>query len=281
MRTITVLHILRKSEQPLLLGIFTLESLLQPIQQHFESHLRILVQSGRESGQISGELLRGGILTLQKLLLGHGLSDMQVYKIQRFYLTAQSLMVEQYLLVHRVGQEQLLLQGIANLFLALATDYLRPLHQGLPLSEECEELVVADFVEASHLLEPVSHCYELHRFGVQEFAYSLATESVVVANVLPIDLAVRNHVHIVVVVGLPPDEVDELFSHELFLAHHAEEQSEIGVLVESLHVAFGLFDDRCDQFFAGTAVFPHGVLARFLYLFFFLAEATASDGLPC
>lgn len=235
----------------------------------------------RKCCEVGSELFCCRILTFQELLLGHWFPHMEVDEVESFNLTAQGLVVEQYLLVHRVGEKQFFLQSVADLLLAFAAHHLDPLHQCLPLAKQCEELVVAYLIEASHFLKPVRHSYKLHRFCIQKFANTLATECIVVPDVLLVDLAVRDHVHIVVVVGLSAHQVDELLRYELLLSHHSEEQAKVSVLVKALDVLLGLFNCRGNQLLA-VAVLSQGLLAySFHFLLIFLVpKAATSDGLP-
>lgn len=89
-------------------------------------------------------------------------------------------------------------------------DDLHPLLEALPLPEHDEEVVFADLVEGLHLLKPLLHRDELGGLGVDELADALAAEGVVVLYLLADDFRVRHHLHVVVVVLVLADHVDEL-----------------------------------------------------------------------
>jgi hypothetical protein len=91
----------------------------------------------------------------------------------------------------------------------IVRDDLHPLLQTLPLSEHDKEVIFADFVKSLHLFEPFLHSDELSRLGVHEFAHSFAAECVVVLYLLVNDLGVGDDLHVIMVVLILPDHVDE------------------------------------------------------------------------
>lgn len=115
-------------------------------------------------------------------------------------------------------------------------DDLHPLLQALPLPEHNEEVVFADLIKGLHLLEPLLNSNELGGLGVDELADPLAAEGVVILDLLADDLGVGHDLHVVVVVLVLADHVDELVGCELLLPHHVEEGG---------HFFVGLFCGAC------------------------------------
>lgn len=134
-------------------------------------------------------------------------------------------MIEYDFLIIGVGQKHLLLKHLTYSLVLIAVDDLHPLLQTLPLPEHDEEAISADLIKGLHLFKPLLDGYELRGFGVDELADSLAAERVVVLYLLADDLRVGHYFHVVVVVLVPPDHVDELISRQLLLTHHVEESS--------------------------------------------------------
>lgn len=132
-------------------------------------------------------------------------------------------MVEYDLLVIHISQKHLLFEHFAYSFVFIAGDDLHPLLQALPLPEHDEETVSADLIKRLHLLKPLLDGYELRRLGVDELADSLAAEGVVVLYLLADDLRVGYYFHVVVVVLVASDHVDELVGCQFLLADHVEE----------------------------------------------------------
>lgn len=104
-----------------------------------------------------------------------------------------------------------------------------PLLEALPFAEEDEKVVFADLIEGLDLFKPLFHWDELCRFRVDKLADTFATKSVVVLNLLADNLSVRYDLHVVVVILILSDHVDEFVCCELLLAHHLEEGSHFTV----------------------------------------------------
>lgn len=185
-------------------------------------------------------------------------------------------MVEQDLLVHGIGKKQLLLESVANLLFAVVADHLHPLHECLPLAEQPEELVVADLVERTDLLQPISHSDELDGFGVYELSHALTAEGVVVPDIVRLDLVVGDHLHVVVIVRLFPHQIYKLFRRELLLSDHPEKHSQLAVRSETLQILLVLFYCRSDQLDPIVGVFAT-VLRLFTRLFNLLLLAFCSE----
>jgi hypothetical protein len=92
----------------------------------------------------------------------------------------------------------------------VAVDNLDPFLQTLPLPEQDEKVILAYFVEGLDFLEPLFDWDELCGFAVDELAHSLAAESVVIMNIFLYYLRVGHHFHVVVVVLVDLNHVDEL-----------------------------------------------------------------------
>lgn len=145
-------------------------------------------------------------------------------------------MVENDLLIVQIGEEHLLLQHLTDRLMLITGDDLHPLLQALPLPEHNEEVVFADLVEGLNLLEPLLNSDELGRLGVDELADPLAAERVVILDLLADNLGVGDYLHVVVVVLVLADHVDELVGCQLLLPHHVEEGG---------HLSVGLLGGAC------------------------------------
>lgn len=119
-------------------------------------------------------------------------------------------MVENDLLIIHIGQKHLVFEYLAYGLVLIAGDNLHPLLETLPLPEHDEEAVSTDLIKSLHLFKPLLDGYELCRLGVDELADSLAAERVVVLYLLADDIRVGHYFHVVVVVLVASDHVDEL-----------------------------------------------------------------------
>lgn len=180
-----------------------------------------------EGVEVGGELAVVVVLLDEEFFLVDGVPGCEVDELEALYLVAEGLVVEDDLLVVEVGEEHLVLEDLADGLVLVAGDDLHPLLEALPLAEHDEEVVLADLVERLHLLEPLLHRDELRRLRVHELAHPLAAESVVVLHLLADDLRVRHHLHVVVVVLVLTDHVDELVRCQLLLPHHVEERGHL------------------------------------------------------
>jgi hypothetical protein len=174
--------------------------------------------------QVGGELFVVVVLLEEEFFLVDGVSACKVDEDQTLDLIAESLMIEDHLLVVEVGEEHLLLQHLAHGLVLIARDDLHPLLQALPLPKHYEETVSANLIESLHLLEPLLNRNELGRLRVHELAHSLATERVVILYFALNNFGVGHHLHVVVVVLVASDHVDELIRSQLLLPHHVEER---------------------------------------------------------
>lgn len=118
-------------------------------------------------------------------------------------------MVEDDLLIVQISEKHLLLKYLTYSLMFITRDDLHPLLKTLPLPKHNEKVVFADLIKRLHLLKPLLHSYELCRFGVYELADSLATEGVVILYLLADDFRVGDDLHVVVVILVLADHVDE------------------------------------------------------------------------
>ena len=132
-------------------------------------------------------------------------------------------MVEKDFLVEGIGKEHFFLQNFGESFGFFGYDNFHPFFEGFPFSEHDKKVVFTDLIKGLDFIEPFFHRDELNRFRVNKFGYSLTGESIVVDNVVFDDLRVRNDFHVVVIVGVFPDHINELFGGQFFLTDHFEE----------------------------------------------------------
>ncbi len=139
-------------------------------------------------------------------------------------------MVEKDFLVEGIGKEHFFLQNFRESFGFFWYNNFHPFFEGFPFSEHDEKIIFADLIKGLHLIEPFFDRDEFNRFRVNKFGYSLTWESVIVDNVVFDYLWVRNDFHVVVIIGVFPDHVNELFSCQFFLTDHFEESCHLWVL---------------------------------------------------
>jgi hypothetical protein len=147
------------------------------------------------------------------------------------------LVVKKDFLVESIGEEHFFFKNFGEGLGFFWDDNFDPFLKWFPLPEHDKKVVFTNLIKGLDLIKPLFNRDELNRFGVEEFGDSLARESVVVDNVVLDDFRVRHDFHIVVVVGVFPDHVNELLGGEFFLTDHLEECGYFGVLDGD--VAFG------------------------------------------
>jgi hypothetical protein len=114
--------------------------------------------------------------------------------------------------------------------LLLGRNDLHPLFKGLPLPEHDEKVVLTDFIKGLNLIEPLLDRDKLDRFRVDKFADALATKSVVILNVILYYFGVGHNFHIIMVILVLTNHVDELISCQLLLSDHPEKGSNLAVI---------------------------------------------------
>ena len=131
-------------------------------------------------------------------------------------------MIQNYSLVHLISQEHFFFQYLRQSFVFISGDNFNPFFETLPFSKKDKEVIFTNFVKSLDFIKPFLNRNELSRFWVNKLADPLATKSVVVLYLLVYDLWVRHDLHIVVVVLILSDHIDEFVSCQLFLPDHLE-----------------------------------------------------------
>lgn len=191
----------------------------------------------RKSMQIGRKLFIVFILSQQQLFFIDGVPACEVDECEPFDFIAEGLVVEDHFLIVKIGQEHFLLEYFADGLMLVTGNDLHPLLEALPFPEHDEEVVFADLIEGLDLLEPLLDGDELGGLGVDELAHSLAAEGVVVSDLLEQYFRVWHHFHVIVVVLIFANHIDELVCSQLLLTHHVEERRHL--LVGDLHLCRG------------------------------------------
>ena len=132
------------------------------------------------------------------------------------------MVVKKNFLVEGIGEEHFLFEYFRKRLGFLGNNNFHPLLEGFPLPEHDKKVIFTNLIESLNLVKPFFDRDEFHRFGVEELGDSLAGESVIVDDVVFDDLGVGDDLHVVVVVGVFANHVNELFGSEFFLTHHFE-----------------------------------------------------------
>ncbi len=139
-------------------------------------------------------------------------------------------MVKKNFLVEGIGEEHFFLEYFRKRLCFFWNNNFHPLLQRFPLPEHDKKVIFTNLIKSLNLVKPLLHRDKLNRFGVEELGDSLTWESVIVDDVVFDDLGVRDDLHVVMVVGVFANHVNELFGGEFFLTYHFEKCCYLRVL---------------------------------------------------
>lgn len=153
-------------------------------------------------------------------------------------------MIDQNFLVHGIRQKHFLLENFRNILYFLGRDHLHPFFQWLPFSEGDKKVVSANLIKSLHFLKPLLHSDELHRLWGDEFADALAAEGVVILDLIFYYFRVGDNLHVIMVILMLSNHVNELVCCQFFLSHHLEECGDLCVINGIIRFLCIFFWDR-------------------------------------
>jgi len=100
-----------------------------------------------------------------------------------------------------------------------------PFFEAFPFSKENEKVIFTDFIESLYLIKPLLNWNEFSRFWIDEFTHSFTTKSVVILYLFVYYFRVSYNFHIIMVILIFTNHIDELVSCKLLLPYHLEKGS--------------------------------------------------------
>lgn len=173
----------------------------------------------------------------EKVLLRNRISIVKSRKRQILHVSAQCFMIYQNFLVHSIRQEHFFVQYFRNAYHLFGRDHSHPFFQRLPLPKRNKEIITANLIKSLHFLKPFLYRNKLDRLGIDKLANSLTAEGIVIFNLFLNNGRIGHHLHIVMIVLVFTDHIDEFIGCEFFLPDHLEECRHLSVV----HWVIGLF----------------------------------------
>lgn len=145
-------------------------------------------------------------------------------------------------MIEAICEEHFLLENFRKSFCFFRDHNFHPFFKRFPFSEHNEEIIFANLIKSFDLIKPFFNWNELSWFRVDKFWDAFTRKCIVVNNIVFNDFWVWNNIHIVVIVWIFSDHVNELLSSEFFLTYHFEKSSDLSVL--NWNVIFRRLFDR-------------------------------------
>ena len=209
---VPVIHVFWESQSIFFLRIFLLYLIFQSCQNHLYTFLWILMHFLRKGMQVSWKFFIILILFNQKFFLINRIPAGKVDESQSFNLRAQSLMIYYDLLIIWVGQKHLLLEDLTDRLTLITGNDLHPLLQTFPLPKSYEKFIFTNLIKSLHFLKPFFYWNKLRRLWTDELTHSFTTERIIILNLFVDYLGIRYDLHVVVIVLMFADHVDEFIS---------------------------------------------------------------------